>query len=395
MQLLKVALENELDLTLAYKKSIKVAELIGLSRSTQTAFATAVSEVCREVIDKTHDGLVALEIHNEGERHHLAAVITYRQSENIKNLEEGFQYARKLVPIFLYAVAEKKGTIQLKMGIPKTAGINKTKMLMVSSYFEHLEPSTPYEEVRQKNQQLFLINEQSEQALQQAEYLNQQKNEFLSVASHELKTPLTILRAYTQMALKTDCSPITLSHLKKVDDQASKLQTMITQLLDVSKIEDTETEYNFEATASRQYLLDMKDLIMQLVPAHQLLIHLNDNSTLNIDRLRIEQVIMNIIGNAAKYSLPGTQIIFTTELQANEEVLFSVQDQGIGMSEEELIKIFKKFYRVESIVKQYNGLGIGLFISSKIINNHGGKIWVESVSGQGCTFFFTLPVYKK
>jgi len=394
MHLLKVALENELDLTLAYKKSIKAAELIGLSMSTQTAFATAVSEVCREIIDKTFDGLVVIEIHNEGDRHLLAAVVTCRQSEKISDLEAGFQYARKLVPIFNYSVTELQGTIELKISIPRAAGVNKIKILSIRNYFVNLEPSTPYEEIKQKNQQLFLINEQSEQALQQAEYLNQQKNEFLSVASHELKTPLTILRAYTQMALKSDCSPLILSHLKKVDDQALKLQTMITQLLDISKMENTETDYNLEPTASRQYLLNMKDLIMQLVPSHELLINLNDDAILNIDRLRIEQVIMNIIGNAAKYSPIGTQIVFTTALQGDGEMLFSVKDQGIGMSAQELLKIFDKFYRVESIIKQYNGLGVGLFISSKIINNHGGKIWVESIFDQGCTFFFTLPVYK-
>lgn len=395
MHLLKVALENELDLTLAYKKSIKAAELIGLSMSTQTAFATAVSEVCREVIDKTFDGLVIIEIHNEGDRNFLAAVVTCRQSEEISNLDAGFQYARKLVPIFNYNVLELQGTIELKISIPRAAGVNKMKILGIRNYFLNLEPSTPYEEIKQKNQQLFLINEQSEQALQQAEYLNQQKNEFLSVASHELKTPLTILRAYTQMALKNDCSPLTLSHLKKVDDQAQKLQTMIAQLLDISKIENTETDYNLEPTSSRQYLLNMKDLIMQLVPSHELIINLEDDSILNIDRLRVEQVIMNIIGNAAKYSPLATQIIFSSKLQAGGEMLFSVKDQGIGMSAQELLKIFDKFYRVESIIKQYNGLGVGLFISSKIINNHGGKIWVESIFDQGCTFFFTLPVHKE
>ena len=394
MQLVRVALENEMDLTLAYKKSIKAAELIGLSMSTQTAFATAVSEVCREVIDKTLEGVVLIEVHSEGERNQLAAVITYREIEKM-SLEAGLQYARKLVPVFNYSVVDSKGLIELKISIPRAVGINKAKILSIKSHFLHQEPSTPYEEIKQKNQQLFLINEQSELALQQSEYLNQQKNEFLSVAGHELKTPLTILRAYTQMALKSDCSGITLAHLKKVDNQALKLQTMILQLLDISKIDTHRSDYNMELTDIRSYMLDMTDLIRQLVPGHELIIELDVAKTVNIDRLRIEQVIMNIIGNAAKYSPVGKKIILTTKIQENGEVLFAVEDQGIGMSQEELLKIFDKFYRVESVIKQFNGLGVGLYISSKIINEHGGKIWVESTAHAGCTFYFTIPVYKE
>ncbi|HEY0177514.1 MAG TPA: HAMP domain-containing sensor histidine kinase [Pedobacter sp.] len=394
MQLVKVALENEMDLTLAYKKSIKAAELIGFSVSTQTAFATAVSEVCREVIDKTHDGIVSIEIHSEEERHQLAAIVTYLETEDLGNLDEGLQYAQKLVPVFNSSVSNLKGLIELKISIPRSARGNRTKFMGIKNYFTDLEPATPYEEIKQRNQQLYLINEQSEIALQQSEYLNKQKNEFLMVASHELKTPLTILRAYTQMALKSDCSPVTLAHLKKVDDQALKIQTMIKQLLDVSKIENDNTEYNMEITESNKYLLNLTDLIMQLAPDHHIIANLDDNVILKIDKLRIEQVLMNIVGNAAKYSPAGQQIVFSTNIRPDGYLQISIQDFGIGMSKDELQKIFNKFYRVESVVKQYNGFGVGLYVSSKIILDHGGKIWVESIDKKGCTFIFTLPVHK-
>lgn len=393
IQLVQVALENEMDLTMAYKKSIKAAELAELSLSTQTSFATAISEVCREIIDKTHEGSLSLQIEGDTIRYDLVAVITYKESEGMESLREGLQYAKKLVSVFNHSISNFRGTIELKLGIPRSSRMSPVKIQIMRSYFERAEPNTPYEEIKQRNQQLFQSNERSEMALKQAEYLNEQKNEFLSVAGHELKTPLTILRAYTQMALRSECSPETLSHLKKVDTQALKLQTMIMQLLDISKIETGKADYNMELVNFNDYLNDMIDLIRQLVPSHELIISMDDPQLLYIDKLRMEQVIMNIVGNAAKYSPGGKQIYLDTKFQPNGDLLFSVKDQGIGMSEEELHKVFEKFYRVEDVTKLYNGLGMGLFICSKIISDHGGKIWVESIKEQGCTFFFTIPAH--
>lgn len=390
MELVRVPVENEMDLTLAYKKSIKAAELIGLSLSTQTAFATAVSEVCREVIDKTHDGLATIHIGFEGDRFNLGAKITFREDADMGKLEEGLQYARKLVPVFKYSIQSGLSTVQLNISIPSSCGINKVKIKAVKAFFVHLEPTTPYEELRQKNLELYMINEQSELALQQAAYLIEKKNEFLTVASHELKTPLTILRAYTQIALKSDCGDTVMAHLQKVDRQALKLQAMMQQLLDVSRIETGDTDLNRELVDLRTYIEDMADLIRKLIPEHQFEINVPSVAVL-IDKLRMEQVIMNIAGNAAKYSALGSCIYFSAVVHENE-VLIKVQDSGIGMSADELNKVFSKFYRVEEISKSYTGLGMGLYICAKIITGHGGRIWAESKKGEGSSFFFTLPL---
>lgn len=392
MRIVQVSLENEMDLTLAYKKSIKAAELIGLSMSTQTAFATAVSEVCREVIDKANDGTVSIEILNQNTRFLLGASVSYKVNENVIIYEEALQYAKRLVPVFEHKASQFTGSIVLQITIPLSTGLNKKKVTGIAGYFANLEPTTPYEEIKQKKQELSLMNEQSELALQHLEYLNQQKNEFLTVASHELKTPLTILRAYTQMATKSDCNEVTLAHLKKVDAQALKLQTMITQLLDISKIDAQDVEYNVEEVEVGSYMKDMNDLVRQIVPGHELMVDVDTNARVKIDKLRVEQVIMNIVGNAAKYSPTGKQIFLSVTNGPDQDIIFSVKDQGIGMSKDEQNKIFNKFYRVEGVVKQYNGLGMGLYISSKIISNLGGKIWVESREKEGSTFYFTLPV---
>lgn len=391
-QLVQVAVENEMDLALAYKKSIKAAELLGLSISTQTSFATAVSEVCREVIDKTHEGSVSIEIHGKKEPFQIVAIITYKETLKVGSLEAGLKYARKLVPQFSSSVLNGKGTIILQMGIPRASLVNNEKILAVKNYFENAGPNTPYEEVRQRNLQLFLNNEKSELALWQSEYLNEQKNEFLSVASHELRTPLTILKAFTQMALRSECSSVTVAYLKKVDAQATKMQALIQQLMDISKLENRETDYNKEQTDFNSFLNEIIELIPQLVPLHELIIDLDESVLVSIDKLRIEQVILNIVGNAAKYSPDSKQIRLSSKSNLNGEIIVSVQDYGIGMSPEELHKIFDKFYRVEQVSRKYNGLGMGLYISSKIINDHGGKIWVESVEGSGCTFSFSIPL---
>eukprot|EP01037_Dinobryon_pediforme_P007959 gene7959-8032_t len=343
-ELSKLAGINRCDLSI---QAAAIYKDFGRQTDDMTAFATAVSEVCREVIDKTENGNVSIEVEGLKEPFQLAAIITFLEDKEMGSLEQGLQYA---------------------------------------------QPTTPYEEIRQRNAELYLINEQSEIALLQSEYLNQQKSEFLSVASHELKTPLTILRAFTQMALREGSANQTLSHLKKIDLQAQKMQTLIQQLLDIAKVENAQVHYNNEQVDFNSYFADMADLIAQLVPTHQLVIELGETRLLMIDKLRIEQVIMNLVGNAAKYSAPGTFINISTSISETGDLIIAVKDEGIGMSADELQKVFDKFYRVESVIKKYNGFGMGLFISSKIITDHGGELWAESTGSSGSTFKIRLPV---
>ncbi len=388
-QLLQVSVENELDLTLAYKKSIKAAELLGLSLSTQTAFATAVSEVCREIIDKTHDGLVIVQVHTEKDRFFLVAEIMYTEVPDTGSLQEGLLYAQKLVPVFEHRVSGGKGNIMLKLSVPRASKPSLTKVSDIKRYFDHVEPISPYEEVRKRNMELFQINEQSSLALKHAEYLIERKNEFLSIASHELKTPLTILRAFTQLALRADCSPEVLVHLKKVDVQAVKVQTMILQLFDIARTENNRSDYLLEVVDFNGYMEEISDLLHHLVPNHKLLIELGTSALVNLDKLRIEQVINNIIGNAAKYSSSGSTITLSTSI-VDQHLVIAIKDQGMGMNAAELDKIFEKFYRVDGSSKSVNGLGMGLYISARIIADHDGSLSVESEPNQGSVFYIKL-----
>jgi signal transduction histidine kinase len=129
-----------------------------------------------------------------------------------------------------------------------------------------------------------------------------------------------------------------------------------------------------------------------IVPHHELLSNVDGAVHVKIDKLRMEQVFSNLIGNAAKYSKKNTVIQINCYSDEGAFIRISVEDKGIGMSPENAASVFDKFYRATDVIKTHSGLGMGLYISSKIITDHGGKIWVESEAGSGSIFYFTIPV---
>jgi len=224
--------------------------------------------------------------------------------------------------------------------------------------------------------------------------LEEKKDEFISIASHELKTPLTTIKAYAQLALTfcTDKYPEPVQqYLSKVDEYASKLNFLINELLDVSRIHAgklrlTQTEVEIDS-----FLPELLNSMQQITSYHTLTLEKNEAARVTIDTVRLEQVITNLISNAAKYS-PGKEKIIINSVKKDSTIVISFKDFGIGIPNDKISKIFDRFYRVDELSKDYSGLGIGLFISSEIIKQHGGKIWAESIEGKGSTFYFSLPV---
>lgn len=392
-ELVSTTLENEMDLILAYKKSIKTAELLGLTISTQTAFATAVSEVCREVIDKAFDGRLILGAENDGGRFSIAARITFVDNDDLKSLREGFEYAKKLVPLFDYTAEGDEVTILLQLGIPRSAKLDQRKVNEVKNNLNLEGPINPYEQVKQKNVELNKLYEERELALTTANYLNQQKDEFLSIAGHELNTPLTVLTTLAQLALRIDpgTNPKMGDYLKKIEVQSSKLKALISQLLVISKIESGQPDYHMERTEANDFLTNCIELVRHFVSEHNVELALDVPCYLLLDRLRVEQVINNLVSNAAKYSTPGSAIYVSTAVEDNN-LFIHVHDEGIGMSAETVTNVFKKFYRSEGVVHAYRGLGMGLYIASRIVMDHKGEILVKSKEGEGSTFTVRLPL---
>ncbi len=220
--------------------------------------------------------------------------------------------------------------------------------------------------------------------------LDRQKDDFLSIASHELKTPLTSIKAYNQL-LQREVEDGQLLVLKKQEDQVRRLERLIGDLLDVSKISSGHLLYNKKDFSFDKVVHDALEAAVHLSKHHRLILINNAIACVNGDKHRIEQVLDNLLSNAVKYSPRGSQVVVKSSIEDGNVVL-SVKDEGPGIPKEYLAQIFDRFFRIDETKKQTGGLGLGLYISCQIIQAHGGSIWAESEKGQGTTFFVSLPV---
>lgn len=229
--------------------------------------------------------------------------------------------------------------------------------------------------------------------------VEKEKDEFLSIASHELKTPLTSIKAYVQLLerkLKLDKESAEAGFVTKVQDQIEKLNTLITDLLDVSKIENGKLKITKKPTNLESVISNAIDTILQTHDENRVKIKrdgIKPDILIPLDEIRIEQVLINFLTNAIKYSPKNNQVIVTTFVDEEEqEVKVNVTDFGIGIPDFKQEAVFRKFYRVEESSLQFQGMGIGLFICSEIIKQHHGSIGVSSKVDEGSTFYFTLPL---
>src|SRR5690606_28235860 len=149
-----------------------------------------------------------------------------------------------------------------------------------------------------------------------------------------------------------------------------------------AKIEIGQLEYNMAPVDFGNYIQHTVEDLKHLIPDHQLIINCEETSMIVIDELRLEQVLSNLISNAAKYSEPGTKVHLNTVNDfTNNTLILSIKDEGLGISPEGLNKIFQKFHREPEVISKHSGLGMGMYIAAKIVDSHGGKIWAESAVG--------------
>ena len=220
------------------------------------------------------------------------------------------------------------------------------------------------------------------------------KDEFIGIASHELKTPLTSLKGYLQLITiyKKDDLPATVKqYIAKANIALSKLQRLVNDLLDVSKIQAGRLEYAMGTLNLAELLNTCLENAEHIYPENVFIKHDGQNYLVNGNSERLEQVVMNLINNAVKYSAANKTIIIKTA-PLNNMVRISVTDFGIGLSDDQKQKIFERFYRVEDKKFMTGGLGMGLYISAEIVRNHQGRIGVDGELGKGCTFYFDLPL---
>ena len=225
--------------------------------------------------------------------------------------------------------------------------------------------------------------------------LQQQKDNFIAMASHELKTPVTTIKAYGQvleqiLTQKGDVKEAAM--ITKMVTQVNRLNNLISDLLNITKINSGKLEYNRSNFNFNELVLEMTEDLQRTTADHKLIVSVAKAVTVIADRERISQVITNFISNAIKYS-PASEIINIYTVVSENEVTFCVQDHGIGINKESQSKVFEQFYRVnDDRHKTFQGFGLGLYISSEIIKREGGKIWVNSIDGEGSTFCFSLSI---
>ncbi len=221
------------------------------------------------------------------------------------------------------------------------------------------------------------------------------KDEFISIASHELKTPLTSVKAFTQLLEKHFSKTKDLkakNYLRRINNQVDRLNHLVEDLLDVSKIQLGKLELNKQPIKLYEIVDETISDIKTLSEDYDIRVEGNTNIMVECDKYRIGQVLNNLVNNAIKYSRTNKDIIVKiTQSKNNNKTIISVIDHGIGISPEHQKLLFQKFYRVEGQDQStYAGLGIGLYISYEILKRHNEDIWVESVQGEGSTFSFTL-----
>jgi signal transduction histidine kinase len=231
--------------------------------------------------------------------------------------------------------------------------------------------------------------------------LDKMKSDFVSNVSHELRTPLTSIKGSVDNMLDGLTGPLNekqVRYLARIKSNSDRLSRLINDLLDLSRIESGRIEVRpttlflsalAEEVAEQLRPLAAEKLIQIQLPSsdHQV--------TVWADRDKVTQVLINLIGNAVKFTPQAGKVTIALEKNGNDYVQISIGDTGPGISPEERNKIFSKFYQIAAVDKQKpTGSGLGLAISKALVEMQGGKIWVESEIGEGTTFYFTLPAQQ-
>jgi len=223
----------------------------------------------------------------------------------------------------------------------------------------------------------------------------QRKNDFIAIVSHELKTPLTSMRSYVQLALAKAVErvdPFTENILTRAETQTRKMTALIQDFLNLSRLEEGKMSLHVSDFSLKGLMDELMSDTLTLSGTHEIRYEACDDVMLSADREKIGQVLTNLVGNAIKYSPEGSTVTMRCKLE-DAHVEFSVTDLGLGISKADQSRLFERFYRVETGHHGHvSGFGIGLYLVSEILKLHGAEISVDSDLGLGATFSFVLPV---
>ena len=227
--------------------------------------------------------------------------------------------------------------------------------------------------------------------------IEQRKDDFINVASHQLKTPMTSMKIFAHIvekqARKMGDDTLT-DFIKKLNTQIDGLGKLINRLLDVSKLQSGKLEikrelFNFDELA-QEVIAAMQEYSKENVINY--VRKFEKKLKINGDKDLISQILVNLLSNATKYSGENTKVIFEAR-STKDKLIISIQDFGIGIEDKDQDKVFQRFFRTEAAKQnKINGVGLGLYIVKEIVTGHGGKVWFKSKVNLGSTFYFTLPI---
>ena len=223
----------------------------------------------------------------------------------------------------------------------------------------------------------------------------QQRDDFISIASHELRTPVTSIKAYAEIIedMLAEAGDTThASLMQKLNSQVNRLTALIHALLDTTQVSQGHLVLHLESFSLDELIDERMEVFQRTWPGHCMVAHhYGSHHPITADRERINQVLTNLVSNAVKYSSAGSEVAIASR-QVHNGVQVSVHDQGVGIPEEAMEKVFERFFRAGNQSNTASaGMGLGLYITAGIIHRHGGSIWAESKPGKGAAFHFILP----
>ncbi|MBN1587000.1 MAG: GAF domain-containing sensor histidine kinase [Candidatus Omnitrophica bacterium] len=286
-----------------------------------------------------------------------------------------------------------------------TAGDLETISVLASQIAGGIENSRLYSEIWKSHRDLERRVQQRTQELAQANEklinINRMKSDFVSAVSHELRTPLTSIKGYASILISGRMGNVdekVKERLQKIDKHSNSLVRMINDMLDISRIESGKVEMALNPTNLLDIIHEAADIVRPQVRETNLELEVSTPDSLPeilADSQQMERVFMNLLSNAIKYT-PSKGYVRITAKEKEDCVQVAISDTGVGISAEELPRVFQEFYKAsnEIVNPTQQSTGLGLSLVKHIVDAHGGEIWVESELGKGTAFHFTIPKAK-
>jgi signal transduction histidine kinase/CheY-like chemotaxis protein len=435
--LLALRVRTEPDIVLARQRARQLSRLLGLNTTDQVGLATAVSEIVRNAVVYAGEARVDFDIDLASNPHFLGVRIA-DQGPGILDLAKrgfggGLAGARRLTERFEIASTPAKGTV-VSFGKPLPAHVQPGDLASLTSHLSQEPAPEPHEALREQNRDLiqtldtlrtreaelegrrlelerlnleleetnrgvvalYAELEERAAALRRADEL---KSQFLSYVSHEFRTPVNSVMALTHLLLRRTDGELTSEQEKQVTfirKAVEGLAEMVNDLLDLAKVESGKTDVRMRPVDVSQVLGAVRALMRPLATNEAVALMFEEvpsGVTIDTDEAKLGQILRNLVSNALKFTERGEVRVRVTDRPPTGQIVFSVEDTGIGIAPEHLDVIFQEFSQIHHAIQgRFKGTGLGLSLSRKLAELLGGTVEATSQSGVGSTFTLTLPV---